>query len=138
MASPCVYRYRKNAYLFIYYLIQFCGHSWILTNMTARFFSFGKGNSEAVLIFNFYSLFSSCYIDFNFELLGSLPVIISFSRVCFSITILSYFKLKPFCSKEKVRPRGRDPFCPRAGRVLWKQSHIIGMFLFGSVPNSKI
>ncbi|XP_064146518.1 very-long-chain (3R)-3-hydroxyacyl-CoA dehydratase 4 isoform X3 [Loxodonta africana] len=35
-------RYRKNAYLFIYYLIQFCGHSWILTNMTARFFSFGK------------------------------------------------------------------------------------------------
>ncbi|DAA26986.1 very-long-chain (3R)-3-hydroxyacyl-CoA dehydratase 4 [Bos indicus] len=35
-------RYRKNAYLFIYYLIQFCGHSWIFTNMTVRFFSFGK------------------------------------------------------------------------------------------------
>ncbi|XP_028715608.1 very-long-chain (3R)-3-hydroxyacyl-CoA dehydratase 4 isoform X3 [Peromyscus leucopus] len=35
-------RYRKNVYLFIYYLVQFCGHSWILTNMTARFFSFGK------------------------------------------------------------------------------------------------
>ncbi|KAK1334566.1 hypothetical protein QTO34_005573 [Cnephaeus nilssonii] len=35
-------RYRKNVYLFIYYLIQFCGHSWIFTNMTARFFSFGK------------------------------------------------------------------------------------------------
>eukprot|EP00073_Rattus_norvegicus_P036409 XP_008762017.1 PREDICTED: very-long-chain (3R)-3-hydroxyacyl-CoA dehydratase 4 isoform X2 [Rattus norvegicus] len=35
-------RYRKSAYLFIYYLIQFCGHSWILTNMTVRFFSFGK------------------------------------------------------------------------------------------------
>ncbi|KAM5298895.1 very-long-chain (3R)-3-hydroxyacyl-CoA dehydratase 4 [Ctenodactylus gundi] len=35
-------RYRKNVYLFIYYLIQFCGHSWILTNMTVRFFSFGK------------------------------------------------------------------------------------------------
>ncbi|KAF7486234.1 Hypothetical predicted protein [Marmota monax] len=35
-------RYRKTAYLFIYYLIQFCGHSWILTNMTVRFFSFGK------------------------------------------------------------------------------------------------
>ncbi|XP_074251025.1 very-long-chain (3R)-3-hydroxyacyl-CoA dehydratase 4 isoform X2 [Saimiri boliviensis] len=33
---------RKNAYLFIYYLIQFCGHSWIFTNMTVRFFSFGK------------------------------------------------------------------------------------------------
>uniref|UniRef100_A0A8B9WDS1 Very-long-chain (3R)-3-hydroxyacyl-CoA dehydratase n=1 Tax=Bos mutus grunniens TaxID=30521 RepID=A0A8B9WDS1_BOSMU len=39
----CIYcRYRKNAYLFIYYLIQFCGHSWIFTNMTVRFFSFGK------------------------------------------------------------------------------------------------
>ncbi|XP_062064120.1 very-long-chain (3R)-3-hydroxyacyl-CoA dehydratase 4 isoform X2 [Lepus europaeus] len=35
-------RYRKDAYLFIYYLIQFCGHSWIFTNMTVRFFSFGK------------------------------------------------------------------------------------------------
>ncbi|XP_012520464.1 PREDICTED: very-long-chain (3R)-3-hydroxyacyl-CoA dehydratase 4 [Propithecus coquereli] len=35
-------RYRKSAYLFIYYLIQFCGHSWIFTNMTVRFFSFGK------------------------------------------------------------------------------------------------
>uniref|UniRef100_A0A9L0SRL7 Very-long-chain (3R)-3-hydroxyacyl-CoA dehydratase n=1 Tax=Equus caballus TaxID=9796 RepID=A0A9L0SRL7_HORSE len=36
-------RYRRNIYLFIYYLIQFCGHSWIFTNMTVRFFSFGKG-----------------------------------------------------------------------------------------------
>ncbi|XP_020918744.1 very-long-chain (3R)-3-hydroxyacyl-CoA dehydratase 4 isoform X3 [Sus scrofa] len=35
-------RYRKNAYLFVYYLLQFCGHSWIFTNMTVRFFSFGK------------------------------------------------------------------------------------------------
>ncbi|XP_001495396.3 very-long-chain (3R)-3-hydroxyacyl-CoA dehydratase 4 [Equus przewalskii] len=35
-------RYRRNIYLFIYYLIQFCGHSWIFTNMTVRFFSFGK------------------------------------------------------------------------------------------------
>ncbi|XP_019270927.2 very-long-chain (3R)-3-hydroxyacyl-CoA dehydratase 4 isoform X3 [Panthera pardus] len=35
-------RYRKNTYLFIYYLIQFCGHSWIFTNMTVRFFSFGE------------------------------------------------------------------------------------------------
>nr|XP_008536638.1 PREDICTED: very-long-chain (3R)-3-hydroxyacyl-[acyl-carrier protein] dehydratase 4 [Equus przewalskii] len=34
--------YRRNIYLFIYYLIQFCGHSWIFTNMTVRFFSFGK------------------------------------------------------------------------------------------------
>ncbi|XP_030050075.1 very-long-chain (3R)-3-hydroxyacyl-CoA dehydratase 4 isoform X3 [Microcaecilia unicolor] len=35
-------RYKMKNYLFIYYLIQFCGHSWIFTNMTARFFSFGK------------------------------------------------------------------------------------------------
>uniref|UniRef100_A0A8C0MGW3 Very-long-chain (3R)-3-hydroxyacyl-CoA dehydratase n=1 Tax=Canis lupus familiaris TaxID=9615 RepID=A0A8C0MGW3_CANLF len=35
-------RYRKSTYLFIYYLIQFCGHSWIFTNMTVRFFSFGE------------------------------------------------------------------------------------------------
>ncbi|GAB5579812.1 very-long-chain (3R)-3-hydroxyacyl-CoA dehydratase 4 isoform X1 [Prionailurus iriomotensis] len=39
-------RYRKNTYLFIYYLIQFCGHSWIFTNMTVRFFSFGEGGSS--------------------------------------------------------------------------------------------
>ncbi|KAI5609580.1 very-long-chain (3R)-3-hydroxyacyl-CoA dehydratase 4 [Silurus asotus] len=29
------------AYLFSYYLLQFCGHTWIFSNMTARFFSFG-------------------------------------------------------------------------------------------------
>ncbi|XP_039615104.1 very-long-chain (3R)-3-hydroxyacyl-CoA dehydratase 4 isoform X2 [Polypterus senegalus] len=36
---------RKNmtvTYLFIYNLLQFCGHSWIFSNMTARLFSFGK------------------------------------------------------------------------------------------------
>ncbi|XP_064409748.1 very-long-chain (3R)-3-hydroxyacyl-CoA dehydratase 4 [Latimeria chalumnae] len=32
----------RAAYLFLYNLIQFCGYSWIFTNMTARFFSFGK------------------------------------------------------------------------------------------------
>ncbi|KAM5192166.1 very-long-chain (3R)-3-hydroxyacyl-CoA dehydratase 4 [Mantella aurantiaca] len=31
----------KN-YLTFYYLLQFCGHSWIFTNMTARLFFFGK------------------------------------------------------------------------------------------------
>uniref|UniRef100_A0A0N8EUI8 Very-long-chain (3R)-3-hydroxyacyl-CoA dehydratase n=1 Tax=Heterocephalus glaber TaxID=10181 RepID=A0A0N8EUI8_HETGA len=45
-------RYMKNAYLFIYYLIQFCGHSWIFTNMTVRFFSFGKDS----MIDTFYTI----------------------------------------------------------------------------------
>ncbi|KAM9329563.1 very-long-chain (3R)-3-hydroxyacyl-CoA dehydratase 4 [Gastrophryne carolinensis] len=31
----------KN-YLCFYYLVQFCGHSWIFTNMTARLLFFGK------------------------------------------------------------------------------------------------
>ncbi|XP_053558631.1 very-long-chain (3R)-3-hydroxyacyl-CoA dehydratase 4 [Bombina bombina] len=31
-----------NYYLSIYYLLQFCGHSWIFTNMTARFLFFGQ------------------------------------------------------------------------------------------------
>ncbi|XP_062850160.1 very-long-chain (3R)-3-hydroxyacyl-CoA dehydratase 4 isoform X2 [Trichomycterus rosablanca] len=29
------------AYLFFYNLLQFCGHTWIFSNMTARFLSFG-------------------------------------------------------------------------------------------------
>ncbi|KAG7330084.1 hypothetical protein KOW79_006306 [Hemibagrus wyckioides] len=28
-------------YIFSYYLLQFCGHTWIFSNMTARFLSFG-------------------------------------------------------------------------------------------------
>uniref|UniRef100_A0A8D0BR91 Very-long-chain (3R)-3-hydroxyacyl-CoA dehydratase n=1 Tax=Salvator merianae TaxID=96440 RepID=A0A8D0BR91_SALMN len=31
-----------NAYIFSYYLMQFCGHSWIFTNMIIRFLSFGE------------------------------------------------------------------------------------------------
>ncbi|CAI9543076.1 unnamed protein product [Staurois parvus] len=31
----------KN-YISFYYLLQFCGHSWIFTNMTARLLFFGK------------------------------------------------------------------------------------------------
>ncbi|XP_026873015.2 very-long-chain (3R)-3-hydroxyacyl-CoA dehydratase 4 isoform X1 [Electrophorus electricus] len=30
------------AYLFLYYLLQFCGHTWIFANMSARFLSFGS------------------------------------------------------------------------------------------------
>ncbi|XP_042682899.1 very-long-chain (3R)-3-hydroxyacyl-CoA dehydratase 4 isoform X2 [Centrocercus urophasianus] len=32
-----------KAYLFVYDLMQFCGHSWIFTNMIIRYMSFGKG-----------------------------------------------------------------------------------------------
>ncbi|CAJ0965410.1 unnamed protein product [Ranitomeya imitator] len=31
-----------KTYLSVYYLIQFCGHSWIFTNLTARLLFFGK------------------------------------------------------------------------------------------------
>uniref|UniRef100_A0A8C5LTT3 Very-long-chain (3R)-3-hydroxyacyl-CoA dehydratase n=1 Tax=Leptobrachium leishanense TaxID=445787 RepID=A0A8C5LTT3_9ANUR len=31
-----------KTYLSLYYLLQFCGHSWIFTNMAARFLFFGK------------------------------------------------------------------------------------------------
>lgn len=43
------YLYRCNigfAYLFSYYLLQFCGHTWIFSNMSARFVSFGFGKMQ--------------------------------------------------------------------------------------------
>ncbi|XP_009904919.2 very-long-chain (3R)-3-hydroxyacyl-CoA dehydratase 4 [Dryobates pubescens] len=39
-------------YLFVYDLVQFCGHSWIFTNMIIRFMSFGKDS----LADTFYSI----------------------------------------------------------------------------------
>jgi hypothetical protein len=33
----------RLAYLFLYNLLQFCGHTWIFANMTARFLTFGGG-----------------------------------------------------------------------------------------------
>lgn len=33
-------------YLFSYNLLQFCGHTWIFANMTARFLSFGEGKQQ--------------------------------------------------------------------------------------------
>ncbi|KAK2524023.1 Hacd4 isoform B [Columba livia] len=41
-----------NTYLFVYDLMQFCGHSWIFTNMIIRFMSFGKDS----LADTFYSI----------------------------------------------------------------------------------
>uniref|UniRef100_A0AAV2KRB7 Very-long-chain (3R)-3-hydroxyacyl-CoA dehydratase n=1 Tax=Knipowitschia caucasica TaxID=637954 RepID=A0AAV2KRB7_KNICA len=32
----------RHTYIFVYNLLQFCGHTWILTNIIARFLSFGK------------------------------------------------------------------------------------------------
>ncbi|KAJ8269349.1 hypothetical protein COCON_G00119560 [Conger conger] len=32
----------RLVYLFLYNLLQFCGHTWIFANMMARFLSFGK------------------------------------------------------------------------------------------------
>ncbi|XP_030018522.1 very-long-chain (3R)-3-hydroxyacyl-CoA dehydratase 4 [Sphaeramia orbicularis] len=32
----------KHVYRFVYNMLQFCGHSWILTNIIARFITFGK------------------------------------------------------------------------------------------------
>ncbi|NXT10863.1 HACD4 dehydratase, partial [Prunella fulvescens] len=34
--------FTMNMYLFVYDLMQFCGHSWIFTNMIVRFMTFGK------------------------------------------------------------------------------------------------
>ncbi|NXY74041.1 HACD4 dehydratase, partial [Glareola pratincola] len=44
--------FTMNTYLFVYDLMQFCGHSWIFTNMIIRFMSFGKDS----LADTFYSI----------------------------------------------------------------------------------
>ncbi|XP_077083946.1 very-long-chain (3R)-3-hydroxyacyl-CoA dehydratase 4 isoform X3 [Siphateles boraxobius] len=38
-------------YLFSYNLLQFCGHTWIFANMTARFFSFGEDAQAGTFYF---------------------------------------------------------------------------------------
>ncbi|XP_021236903.1 very-long-chain (3R)-3-hydroxyacyl-CoA dehydratase 4 isoform X3 [Numida meleagris] len=44
--------FSMKTYLFVYDLMQFCGHSWIFTNMIIRFMSFGKDS----LADTFYSI----------------------------------------------------------------------------------
>ncbi|XP_067308101.1 very-long-chain (3R)-3-hydroxyacyl-CoA dehydratase 4 [Pseudorasbora parva] len=39
------------AYLFTYNLLQFCGHTWIFANMTARFLSFGEDAQAGTFYF---------------------------------------------------------------------------------------
>uniref|UniRef100_A0A669Q795 Very-long-chain (3R)-3-hydroxyacyl-CoA dehydratase n=1 Tax=Phasianus colchicus TaxID=9054 RepID=A0A669Q795_PHACC len=43
---------KHTTYLFVYDLMQFCGHSWIFTNMIIRYMSFGKDS----LADTFYSI----------------------------------------------------------------------------------
>lgn len=55
---PILFLYRLSfrlAYIFSYNLFQFCGHTWILANTIARYFTFGKGKvyqDEVQLLFN--------------------------------------------------------------------------------------
>uniref|UniRef100_A0A3B3ZX22 Very-long-chain (3R)-3-hydroxyacyl-CoA dehydratase n=1 Tax=Periophthalmus magnuspinnatus TaxID=409849 RepID=A0A3B3ZX22_9GOBI len=36
----------RLTYIFVYNLLQFCGHTWILTNTIARFLTFGKALAD--------------------------------------------------------------------------------------------
>ncbi|XP_073201607.1 very-long-chain (3R)-3-hydroxyacyl-CoA dehydratase 4 isoform X3 [Lepidochelys kempii] len=66
-------------YLFIYYLIQFCGHSWIFTNMTIRFLSFGKDS----LADTFYSIgFVMCLCQ-SLSILELLHILVGIEKNCF-------------------------------------------------------
>ncbi|KAF4111435.1 very-long-chain (3R)-3-hydroxyacyl-CoA dehydratase 4 isoform X2 [Onychostoma macrolepis] len=38
-------------YLFLYNLLQFCGHTWVFANMTARFLSFGEDAQAGTFYF---------------------------------------------------------------------------------------
>ncbi|KAG7462008.1 hypothetical protein MATL_G00197390 [Megalops atlanticus] len=51
----------RLAYLFLYNLLQFCGHTWIFANMTARFFSFG-GDALADTFYSVGVVMSLCQL----------------------------------------------------------------------------
>lgn len=40
----------RFVYIFTYNLFQFCGHTWILANTITRFFTFGTGTNENLLL----------------------------------------------------------------------------------------
>ncbi|XP_062925076.1 very-long-chain (3R)-3-hydroxyacyl-CoA dehydratase 4-like isoform X1 [Mobula hypostoma] len=67
--TPPETRYRlKILYLFTYYLIQFCGHSWISSNIVARFLTFGEDS----LVDTYYAIgavMCSCQLLSNLELI---------------------------------------------------------------------
>ncbi|XP_030636742.1 very-long-chain (3R)-3-hydroxyacyl-CoA dehydratase 4 [Chanos chanos] len=51
----------RLAYLFLYNLLQFCGHTWIFANMTARFLSFG-GDALADTFYSVGVMMSLCQL----------------------------------------------------------------------------
>ncbi|KAI1888308.1 hypothetical protein AGOR_G00183680 [Albula goreensis] len=57
----------RLAYLFMYNLLQFCGHTWIFANMTARFFSFG-GDALADTFYSVGVVMSLCQLMSVLEL----------------------------------------------------------------------
>ncbi|KAG8595368.1 hypothetical protein GDO81_001505 [Engystomops pustulosus] len=57
-----------KTYLAVYYLIQFCGHSWIFTNMTARLLFFGK-DSFADTFYSIGLVMQACQLLSVLELL---------------------------------------------------------------------
>lgn len=57
----------KN-YISFYYLLQFCGHSWIFTNMTARLLFFGK-DSFADTFYSIGLVMQACQLLSVLELL---------------------------------------------------------------------
>ncbi|XP_018615161.1 very-long-chain (3R)-3-hydroxyacyl-CoA dehydratase 4 isoform X2 [Scleropages formosus] len=54
-------------YLFLYNLLQFCGHTWIFANMTARFLSFG-GDALDDTFYSVGVVMSSCQLLSALEL----------------------------------------------------------------------
>ncbi|KAJ8397875.1 hypothetical protein AAFF_G00435640 [Aldrovandia affinis] len=57
----------RLAYLFLYNLLQFCGHTWVFANMTARFFSFG-GDALADTFYSVGVVMSLCQLMSVLEL----------------------------------------------------------------------
>ncbi|KAB1280203.1 Very-long-chain -3-hydroxyacyl-CoA dehydratase 4 [Camelus dromedarius] len=95
-------RYRKNAYLFIYYLIQFCGHSWIFTNMTVRFFSFGK-DLGCDLGFTYYiCFFNSLDTDSMVDTFYAIGLVM---RLCQSISLLELLHIYVGIESNHLLPR---------------------------------
>ncbi|XP_009675315.1 very-long-chain (3R)-3-hydroxyacyl-CoA dehydratase 4 isoform X4 [Struthio camelus] len=79
-----------NVYLFVYDLMQFCGHSWIFTNMIIRFMSFGKDS----LADTFYSI-------------GLVM------RLCQLLSVLEILHILVGIDKSRLFPRFLQSLCSR-------------------------
>lgn len=130
---PCICRYMKNAYLFTYYLIQFCGHSWIFTNMTVRFFSFGKGKNSSLFLF---LTFNSCsYLILlnwflNFCEFHLISYILNFDRIFLVIRIFAYCKSQSGGEGWKEKSLVEGTVC-LANRP-WQWGSAVAFLLLGS------